>query len=91
MGPRAGAGQASAGRTDHNPASQGDRQAVLRKIFEPSHRVDAEFAMHGIVTTEGKVLSGIVTASSQNNQSVLVNPEAPLATVVPHDQIDEMV
>ena len=70
---------------------KGDRAAVLREILEPSHRVDPKYAMHVIVTTEGQVLSGMVTASDKKAVSVLVNPESPKPIVVPRQEIDEMV
>ena len=70
---------------------KGDRLAVLREILDPSHRIDAKYAVHVIVTTEGKVLSGIVTASDKTSVSIMVNPESPAPVVVPRSDIDEMV
>ena len=68
-----------------------DRLAVLREILEPSHRVDSKYSMHVVVTTEGKVVTGILTASTKETVSLLVNPEAPNPTVVARQDIDEMV
>jgi putative heme-binding domain-containing protein len=70
---------------------KGDRLAVLREILDPSHRIDAKYAVHVIVTTEGKVLSGIVKASDKTSVSIMVNPESPSPTVVLRADIDDMV
>ncbi|QDU61918.1 Auracyanin-A precursor [Planctomycetes bacterium Pan216] len=70
---------------------KGDRQAVLREILEPSHRIDPNYAMHVIVTADGDVISGIIKAEDKESVSILVNPEAPKPTVVQRDDIDEMV
>ena len=70
---------------------KGDRLAVLREILDPSHRIDAKYAVHVIVTTEGKVLSGIVTASDKTSVSIMVNPESPAPAVVLRSDIDDMV
>jgi putative heme-binding domain-containing protein len=70
---------------------KGDRRGILREILEPSHRVDAKYAMHVIVTAEGKVVTGILTSSDKQTVSLLVNPEAPDPTVIAREDIDEMV
>ncbi|MEE3373074.1 MAG: c-type cytochrome [Planctomycetota bacterium] len=70
---------------------KGDRRGVLREILEPSHRVDAKYAMHVVVTTEGTVVTGILTSSDKQSVSLLVNPEAPAPTVIAREDIDEMV
>lgn len=70
---------------------KGDRRGILREILEPSHRVDPKYAMHVIVTAEGKVVTGILTSSDKQTVSLLVNPEAPDPTVIARKDIDEMV
>ena len=70
---------------------KGDRLGILREILEPSHRVDAKYAMHVIVTNEGKVMTGILTESGKQTVSLLVDPEAPDPTVIAREDIDEIV
>lgn len=70
---------------------KGDRLAVLREVLEPSHRIDAKYAVRVIYTDDGKVVTGIVTAEDKQSVSVLDNPEAPQPTVISRDDIDEML
>ncbi len=69
----------------------GDRKAVLREILEPSHRIDPKYAVRVIVTLEGKIITGVVTAEDKTSVSVFDNPEAPDPTVVQRALIAEMV
>ena len=70
---------------------KGDKLAVLREILEPSHRIDPKYAVHLVVTTEGKTVSGIVSSEDKTSVSLLINPEAKEPTVIKKDDIDEMV
>ena len=70
---------------------KGDKLAVLREVLEPSHRIDPKYAVHLIVTMEGKTFSGIVACENRTIVSLLVNPEAREPTVIEKDDIDEMV
>lgn len=70
---------------------KGDRLAVLREILEPSHRIDQKYAMHLVLTLDGRSTSGIVTAQDKTSVSILVNPEAKQPTVIQRSDIDEIV
>ena len=69
---------------------KGDRVGVLREILDPSHKVDAKYQMQQILTTDGKVLSGIVLKEDDDNVTLLSNPESKEPTVVPQDDIDDI-
>ncbi len=77
--------------TDALQRWKGDRQAILREILEPSHRIDPKYAVQVIVTDEGKVVTGIVVAEDKTSVSVLDNPESAEPVVIPRAKIDEMV
>ena len=68
-----------------------DHAAVLREVLEPSHRIDAKYAVHLIVTDEGQTFSGIVAADDKKTVSILANPESKELTVIKKDSIEEMV
>ncbi|MCZ6794398.1 MAG: plastocyanin/azurin family copper-binding protein [Planctomycetota bacterium] len=70
---------------------KGDRKAVLREILDPSQRIDPKFAVRVVVTRQGRVISGIVTAENKNSVSLLENPEASEPAVIPRADIAEMV
>ena len=70
---------------------KGDRLAVLREILEPSHRIDAKYAVHVVLTEDGDTVSGIVAAEDKKTVSILANPESKELTVVKKDIIEEMV
>ncbi len=70
---------------------KGDYRAILREILDPSYRIDAKFAMHTVVTKDGKSLSGIVRSEDDRTISLLTNPESPAAVIISRSQIDEMV
>ncbi|WP_345683605.1 c-type cytochrome [Novipirellula caenicola] len=70
---------------------KGDRAAVLREIIDPSHKVDAKYAMHQILTVQGRVVTGIILNEDKDNVTVLENPEAKSPTVIAQDDIEEMV
>ncbi len=70
---------------------KGDKLAVLREMFEPSHRIDPKYAVHIVVTDSGKVITGIVTAEDATSVSILDNPEAKQPVVLQRSSIEEMV
>jgi putative heme-binding domain-containing protein len=70
---------------------KGDRVALLREVLDPSHKVDAKYQMQIILTADGKTLSGIVVKEDDDNVEILTNPESQKPTIVPQDEIDEMV
>ncbi len=68
-----------------------DRVALLREILDPSHKVDAKYQMHTILTADGNTLSGIIVKEDDDHVHILANPESPKPTLVPQDEIEEMV
>ncbi|NND97616.1 MAG: c-type cytochrome [Pirellulaceae bacterium] len=77
--------------TDVFTRFKGDRVAVLREILDPSHKVDAKYQMQLILTVDGKTLSGIVLKEDDDNVTLMANPEAKEPTLVPQDDIEEML
>ena len=47
--------------------------------------------MQIVLTVDGDTLLGIVVKQDDDNVHILVNPESPTATLVPQDDIEEMV
>lgn len=70
---------------------KGDHVAVLREILEPSHRIDPKYAVHVILRTDGRTVSGIVAKEDRDSLSILVNPEAKEPLVIPRSEIEETV
>ena len=60
-------------------------------MLDPSHRIDPKYAVHVIVTLDGQVTTGIVTAEDRNSISVLDNPEAAQPMVIRRSNIAEIV
>ena len=77
--------------TDVMQRWKGDRAAVLREILEPSHRIEPKYAVHLVVTDEGRTFSGIISAQDKRTISLLVNPESGEPTVIQRDRIEELV
>ncbi len=69
---------------------KGDRVGVLREILDPSHKVDAKYAMQKILTVDGRTLKGVLVKEDDDNVTLLASPEAE-PTVVPQDDIEVMV
>lgn len=70
---------------------KGDAKAVLQEILEPSHRIDAKYAMHVVLTLEGKTVSGLIVEENKDEVLLLENPEALKPTVISQDDIEEIV
>ena len=70
---------------------KGDRVGILREILDPSHKVDAKYQMHQVLTADGHVVSGIILKEDDDNVMIMENPEAKDPTVIPKDDIDEML
>ena len=66
-----------------------DRPGILREILDPSHKVDAKYAVH-VVVVDGQVLSGIVAAQDKKSITIVTNPESPAPRVVERAAIEEM-
>jgi len=70
---------------------KGDRIGILREILDPSHKVDAQYQMHQVLTADGRVVSGIIIKEDDQSVTILENPEAPEPTVIAQDDIDELL
>jgi len=70
---------------------KGDRDAVLREILDPSHRIDPKYAVQLVMTVDGRVITGIVKSEDKSSVSLITNPEAPTPTVIARDDIEEIV
>jgi putative heme-binding domain-containing protein len=75
-----------------------DRKAtledVLREIIEPSKVVEEKFRAQTLVLTDGRLVTGIVEAESDQEVRMRVNPldgKEDTATVIPKEQIQERV
>ena len=69
---------------------KGDASGVLREVLDPSHKIDPKFVLYNISTTDGKVVSGIVTDQNAETITVVSDPANPRPQVIPRDNIDEM-
>ena len=67
---------------------KGNHAEVLREILDPSYRVDDKYRTRTILTVEGKVLSGVVVAETDEELQLIANPEATEPIVVAKDDID---
>ncbi len=70
---------------------KGDRVGVLREILDPSHKVDAKYAMQRILTIDGRTITGVLVQEDDDNVFLMSNPEAKEPTVIAQDDIDAMV
>ena len=69
----------------------GGDAAVLREILDPSAHIDPKYAVRLVVLDDGRALSGLVTAETDDTVSILADPEAEEPTVVEKDAVLEMV
>ena len=70
---------------------KGDRVAVLREILEPSHKVDAKYQMQLVLTDDGSRFTGIMVKEDDDHVHLIVNPEDKKPTLIPQDEIEDMV
>ncbi|MFK8114007.1 MAG: c-type cytochrome [Rubripirellula sp.] len=70
---------------------KGDRVGVLREILDPSHKVDAKYAMQRVLTVDGRTITGVLIAEDDDNVTLMTNPEAKEPTLIAQDDIDAMV
>lgn len=70
---------------------KGDRRAVLREVLDPSYRLEPKYAVHVVVTRDGRVATGIVTAEDRSSISLVENPEVPTPAVIQRGDVAEMV
>lgn len=77
--------------TDVMDRWKGDSMGVLREILEPSHKIDAKYAMQRILTVDGRTISGVLVKEDDDNVTLLASAEAKEPTVVAQDDIEAMV
>jgi putative heme-binding domain-containing protein len=70
---------------------KGDRVGVLREILDPSHKVDAKYAMQRILTVDGRTITGVLIAEDDDKVTLITNAEAKEPTIIAQDDIDAMV
>ncbi len=70
---------------------KGDSIGVLREILEPSHKIDAKYAMQRILTVDGRTISGVLVNEDDDNVTLLASAEAKEPTIVAQDDIEAMV
>ncbi len=68
-----------------------DAAGVLREIIEPSHRIEPKYIVRKVITLDGNVVSGIVLSENKDSISILPDPESLQPTVVPLNDIDDMI
>jgi putative heme-binding domain-containing protein len=76
--------------TDVFTRLKGDRLALLREVLDPSHKIDPKYALYNIVTTDGRIISGIITDQNAETITVVSNPEKPQPQTVARDDVDQM-
>ena len=69
---------------------KGDRVGVLREILDPSHKVDAKYAMQRVLTADGQIVNGILVAEDDDNITLMVSPDAKQPTVIAQDDIEQI-
>lgn len=69
---------------------KGDRVALLREVLDPSHKIDPKYALYNVVTTDGRIISGIITDQNAETVTVVSNPEKPQPQTIERDDIDEV-
>ncbi|MCC6511205.1 MAG: c-type cytochrome, partial [Pirellulaceae bacterium] len=77
--------------TDVAKRLKGDHQALLQELLDPSHKVDARYAVQQVLTTEGKVYSGSVVEETKESLSLIASPDQPMPIKIARDDIDEIV
>lgn len=70
---------------------KGDRLGVLREILEPSHKVDAKYAMQRVLTVDGRTITGVLIQQDDAQVSLLSSPETQEPTIIRQDEIDAMI
>jgi putative heme-binding domain-containing protein len=63
---------------------------IVRDILEPSHRINEKFQTVVVQTEEGQIVSGLITAETKDEISIVENPLANCDPVkIRRDDIDE--
>ncbi len=69
---------------------KGDRVGVLREVLDPSHKVDAKYAMQQVLTADGQIISGILVEEDDDTITLVVSPDAKEPTVLARDDIEQI-
>lgn len=77
--------------TDVAQRWKGSHAGVLREMLDPSWKVDPQYAVQVLVTTDGRTVSGIVKAEDEQTVSLLTNPENPVPVAIRRADIEERV
>ena len=67
---------------------KGDPAVVLREILHPSEHIDPRYAVRTILTVEGQVLTGLVTAERDDAVAILVDPAGEPQSVARDEILD---
>ena len=76
--------------TDLFPRWKGDTVGILREILDPSHKVDAKYAMQRVLTADGQIINGVLVAEDDDQVTLMVSPDAKEPTVIALDEIEQM-
>lgn len=69
---------------------KGDRVGILREILDPSHKVDAKYAMQRVLTADGQIINGVLMSKDDDTVTLMVSPDAKEPTVIGQDDIEQM-
>ncbi|MFM7038003.1 MAG: PVC-type heme-binding CxxCH protein [Planctomycetaceae bacterium] len=64
------------------------RDALLYDILDPNRRVDPQFSEYVVVTTDGRLLNGLLAA--ENSESITLRQPEGREVTVPRTEIDEL-
>lgn len=70
---------------------KGSHADVLREVLDPSHKVEPKYTLYNVVTTDGQIVTGVITAEDRDTVTVVSNPEKPLPQVIRRTEIEELV
>jgi putative heme-binding domain-containing protein len=73
---------------DLTPANRNDRAALLANIVDPSAVIRREFMNYVVVTTSGRVLTGVM--AEQDGAAVTIVDANNQRTKIPRNEIDEL-
>ncbi len=68
-----------------------DRLAVMREIIDPSHRIDAQYSMHKILTIDGETITGIIQEENDDEILLLDNPESREFTKILQGDVEDKI
>lgn len=68
-----------------------DKPAILQEIIDPSHKIDPKYAVQQVLTSDGKVYSGIVVEDNKELISIVTSPDQTTPIKIARDDIDEVV